>query len=142
MTSSSPNKLSRKSSRVSKARTITTSSLEETNVLASNNHSYTSSDVECSHLQPGYGLLDIDDPMRCDFRDGERVWVRLRESSEWVTGTVSGKGVRSTVTRDGEGVLYPVRYNRTKREYFAPQNGELKPDTPEIRHLLAAGGWL
>ncbi|KAH9855814.1 hypothetical protein C2E23DRAFT_551772 [Lenzites betulinus] len=142
MTTSSPNKLSRRSFRVSKARTAIVTPLERRDVPAGGNNSESTSDAESSYLHPEYGLLDLDEPLRCEFRHGERVWVKLRESSEWVAGTISGNGVRSGVTRDGEGVLYPVRYNKTKRDYFAPQNGELKPDTPEVTQLLQAGGWL
>ncbi|KAI0641151.1 hypothetical protein C8Q79DRAFT_919781, partial [Trametes meyenii] len=79
----------------------------------------------------------------CRLQDGEHVWIRLTESSDWIPGVVSGKAVRTSATREGQGTLYAVRYNRTKREYFAPQNGELKPDIPEIRELLVAGGgWI
>ncbi|CDO74812.1 hypothetical protein BN946_scf185001.g60 [Trametes cinnabarina] len=105
-------------------------------------HSDASSDAEFSRSHPEYGLLDLDEPIKCSFHDGENVWVRLKDSAEWVSGVVAGKGARTAATRDGEGVAYPVRYNKMKRDYFAPQNGELKPDTPEVRELLAADdGW-
>ncbi|KAI8983223.1 hypothetical protein BD414DRAFT_490287 [Trametes punicea] len=114
-------------------------------ISPSSSQSDASSDTDSSQSHPEYGLLDLDEPMRCTFQDGESVWVKLKDSSEWVRGVVSGKGARTAATRDvspGEGVAFPVRYNKTKRDYFAPQNGEVKPDTPEVRELLAAGGWL
>ncbi|KAI0358791.1 hypothetical protein OH77DRAFT_1447893 [Trametes cingulata] len=129
-------------SKASKAHEASDSSPKQRRQTLSRETSDTSSDAESSVSHPEYGLLDLDEPMRCTFQDGEQVWVKLRESSEWVAGVVSGKGARTGATRDGEGVLYPVRYSKAKREYFSPQNGELKPDTPEVRELLAAGGWL
>lgn len=39
---------------------------------------------------------------------------------------------------------YQVQFgtNGRLRKYFAPLNGEMKPDTPETRELLLAGGWI
>ncbi|KAJ3013554.1 hypothetical protein NUW54_g1529 [Trametes sanguinea] len=108
-------------------------------------HSDASSDAESSHSHHEYGLLDLDEPMKCSFREGESVWIRLKDSAHWVPGALSVKGARTTATREGTGVAYPVQYKKdgkTRRDYFAPQNGELKPDTPEVRELLAEGGWL
>lgn len=50
-----------------------------------------------------------------------------------------------------ECVYYPVHYtycpgrgraHKTERRFFAPLNGDMKPDTPHVRALLRAGGWL
>ncbi|OSD05645.1 hypothetical protein PYCCODRAFT_1464992 [Trametes coccinea BRFM310] len=108
-------------------------------------HSDASSDAESSHSHHEYGLLDLDEPMKCSFHEGESVWIRLKDSAHWVRGTLSVKGPRTTATREGTGFAYPVQYEKDgkiRRDYFAPQNGELKPDTPEVRQLLADGGWL
>lgn len=32
-------------------------------------------------------------------------------------------------------------YGQRRRKYFAPLNGDIKPDTPAIRALLQEGGW-
>ncbi|KAI0638831.1 hypothetical protein C8Q77DRAFT_9222 [Trametes polyzona] len=142
----SPSKLSRKTSRAAKARSASASSSSSQSpggrTAASPSSSEPSSDAESTHSHPEYGLLDLDEPLRCGFQDGESVWVRPKDSEEWIPGVVSGKGARTGATRDGEGTLYPVRYRKTKREYFSPQNGNVKPDTPEVRSLLVAGGWL
>lgn len=42
----------------------------------------------------------------------------------------------------GDGLFWPVTYNRNKRRYAAPLNGELKPDTPPIRKMLEEAGIL
>lgn len=41
-----------------------------------------------------------------------------------------------------EGLFYPVVFNDKIRKYFAPLNGEIKPDTIHVRHLLKDAGWL
>ncbi|KAH9891260.1 hypothetical protein C8Q73DRAFT_792683 [Cubamyces lactineus] len=140
----SPTQTARRASRASKTQEVAQTSpmRKRRNTINRSDHTDSSSDAESSHSHPEYGLLDLDEPIKCTFQDGESVWIKLKDSAEWVPGVVSGKGARAAATRDGEGMRYPVRYNKTKREYFAPQNGELKPDTPEVRELLAAGGWL
>ncbi|EIW65242.1 uncharacterized protein TRAVEDRAFT_104242, partial [Trametes versicolor FP-101664 SS1] len=86
---------------------------------------------------------DLDDPVQCEFQHGEQVWIKVKEPcEEWVRGEVSGIGRRTTSTRVVTGMLYSVRYKETKRAMFSPQNGVLKPDTQQVRDLLAAGGWL
>lgn len=43
-----------------------------------------------------------------------------------------------------QGFYYPVNFGSKNhlRKYFAPMNGEIKPDTEEVRLLLREGGWL
>lgn len=44
-----------------------------------------------------------------------------------------------------EGIFYPAVYRPGKanlRKYFAPLNGEIKPDTPRTRMLLRDAGLL
>ena len=40
-----------------------------------------------------------------------------------------------------QGFYYPVNFGQL-RKYFAPMNGEIKPDRNEVRILLRNGGWL
>jgi hypothetical protein len=48
----------------------------------------------------------------------------------------------AVVCRQKEGLFYPVIFNDKIRKYFAPLNGEIKPDTPHVRGLLKEAGWL
>lgn len=43
-----------------------------------------------------------------------------------------------------QGFYYPVNFGLKKhlRKFFAPMNGEIKPDTEEVRLLLRDYGWL
>ena len=43
-----------------------------------------------------------------------------------------------------QGFYYPVNFglNNHLRKYFAPMNGEIKPDSEEVRLLLRDSGWL
>lgn len=41
-----------------------------------------------------------------------------------------------------EGLYYPVVFCDKLRKYFAPLNGEIKPDTLHVRGLLKQAGWL
>ncbi len=42
------------------------------------------------------------------------------------------------------GFYYPVVFgsNQQLRKYFSPLNGEMKPDSYDVRELLRRGGWL
>ena len=42
------------------------------------------------------------------------------------------------------GFFYPVCFGpkMNTRKYFAPLNGDLKPDTEEVRELLKESGWV
>ena len=91
-------------------------------------------------------------------QSGDPVWIRA-SSGDWQSGVVSGQ-VRIGQTRQvsrfratallplthlptqKEGLFYPVIYGDKVRKYFAPQNGEIKPDTPQTRRLLEEAGWL
>ncbi|GBE78698.1 hypothetical protein BKA93DRAFT_824784 [Sparassis latifolia] len=84
---------------------------------------------------------DLDEPLSWAFQDGDPVWVKTEEG-EWLQGTVNGKSTRRGATRQKEGVFFPVSFRISSRKYFAPLNGDVKPDTPEVRRLLLEGGWL
>jgi len=49
----------------------------------------------------------------------------------------------STMKRK-QGLYYPVNFGTrfNVRKYFAPLNGEIKPDTEEVRELLRLSDWL
>ena len=46
-----------------------------------------------------------------------------------------------TTVHQGEGLFWLVVFNNKFRKYFAPLNGEIKPDTPHTRKLLDEAGW-
>ncbi|KAI0089874.1 hypothetical protein BDY19DRAFT_888678, partial [Irpex rosettiformis] len=71
---------------------------------------------------------------------GQSVWVKIDE--EWIPGVISGGSTRSVQARGTDGLSFPVVYGQLKRRYFAPLNGDIKPDTPTVRILLQEGGWL
>ncbi|KAI0344239.1 hypothetical protein BDW22DRAFT_1142548 [Trametopsis cervina] len=83
---------------------------------------------------------DLDESLSYPFQDGQSVWVRV--DTEWEPGVISGKRTQKTNTRSSEGLAFPVAYGQRKRKYFAPLNGDIKPDTPTVRALLQEGGWL
>ncbi|GBE78699.1 hypothetical protein SCP_0115900 [Sparassis crispa] len=79
------------------------------------------------------------------FEPGDYVWVRAPHGS-WLPGQVTRQPphIRRTHSGDKECVYYSVEYRHraTFRRYFAPMNGEMKPDTARVRELLKEGGWL
>ncbi|KAK0197919.1 hypothetical protein F5146DRAFT_1017467 [Armillaria mellea] len=83
---------------------------------------------------------DIDEPWPYMFQAGDRVWIRTA-GGIWHPGKVCGQ-TRKGQTREKEGLFYPVVFNEKLRKYFAPLNGEIKPNTRHIRGLLAEAGWL
>ncbi|KIL62196.1 hypothetical protein M378DRAFT_166046 [Amanita muscaria Koide BX008] len=86
-------------------------------------------------------LFDLDEGRPYTFESGDLVWVKT-SGGDWYIGRVSGLTRRKGPTREGEGIFYPVTFFDGKvRKYFAPLNGEIKPDTEEVRALLKAGGW-
>ncbi|KAF5376890.1 hypothetical protein D9615_007227 [Tricholomella constricta] len=73
---------------------------------------------------------DINDPWPYTFHQHDIVWVRT-VGGNWHSGRVSGLTTRKGQTRQKEGLFYPVLFNKDKiRKYFAPLNGEIKPDNP------------
>ncbi|KAF8816632.1 hypothetical protein BYT27DRAFT_7076590, partial [Phlegmacium glaucopus] len=72
------------------------------------------------------------------------VWVRTKESN-WCYGRVTGRQIRVGQTRHSkQGLYYPVNFGSKNnvRKYFAPMNGEIKPDSDEVRLLLEDAGWI
>ncbi|KAK0207858.1 hypothetical protein DFS33DRAFT_387452 [Desarmillaria ectypa] len=84
---------------------------------------------------------DLDEPWPYMFQAGDRVWIRTA-GGNWHPGKVSGQTTRKGQTREKEGLFYPVVFNEKLRKYFAPLNGEIKPNNRHIRCLLADAGWL
>lgn len=100
-------------------------------------------------------------------QNGDPVWIKT-EDGEWLQGTISGSNTRKGATRQvrrlsvcssvsllltacgnafcavpqKEGVFFPVAFRHNARKYFAPLNGDIKPDSVEVRRLLSEGGWL
>ncbi|KAI0005317.1 hypothetical protein BJV74DRAFT_803360 [Russula compacta] len=98
-------------------------------------------DLEADSLDPGPD--DLDDPWPYTFRTGDSVWIRT-EGGNWHPGKVSSNNVKRGPTRQKEGLFYPVIFGASTRirKYFAPLNGEIKPDTPRTRILLRQAGRL
>jgi len=86
----------------------------------------------------------LDDLVEYPFKDGDTVWVRTAEEN-WLHGKVTGKNIRRGQTRRSmTGFFYPVCFGpkMKTRKYFAPLNGDMKPDTEEVRDLLKESGWI
>ncbi|KZT08953.1 uncharacterized protein LAESUDRAFT_723255 [Laetiporus sulphureus 93-53] len=105
---------------------------------------YDSASSRASDYQP----LDLDEPISYTFQNGDPVWVRT-DDGEWIQGIISGSSTRRASIRQlarervqKEGVFFPVAFGRSSRRYFAPLNGDVKPDNAEVRRLLSEGGWL
>ncbi|KAG7090584.1 hypothetical protein E1B28_009690 [Marasmius oreades] len=84
---------------------------------------------------------DLDDGWGYTFQAGESVWVRTA-GGNWLRGKVCGDITRKGRTRTTEGLFYPVKFDNKLRKYFAPLNGEIKPDTPHTRRLLKEAGYV
>ncbi|KAI0809095.1 hypothetical protein BC629DRAFT_1481941 [Irpex lacteus] len=113
----------------------------------SSNSGSSTSDLPNTFTSHGYpennlevAVDDLDESLSYFFADGQSVWVRIDE--EWIPGVISGKRTQSIHARGSEGLSFPVMYGQHKRKYFAPLNGDIKPDTPDVRVLLQEGGWL
>ncbi|PFH48219.1 hypothetical protein AMATHDRAFT_66051 [Amanita thiersii Skay4041] len=103
---------------------------------------YSWSDAESDDGYIESDLLDLNETRPYKFQSGDSVWVRTT-GGDWYPGKVSGLIRRKGRTREGEGIFYPVTFFHGKvRKYFAPLNGDIKPDTEHVRSLLKAGGWL
>jgi len=91
-----------------------------------------------------FEFIDLDEPHEYPFKDQDPVWVRTKEDN-WCYGQVTGRSIRVGHTRySKQGFYYPVNFGVKNhlRKYFAPMNGEIKPDTEEVRLLLRESGWL
>ncbi|KAF8174734.1 hypothetical protein BJ912DRAFT_989618 [Pholiota molesta] len=95
-----------------------------------------------SLLESGFETLD--EACEYPFKDQDPVWVRTK-GDKWTFGKVSGRIIRKGPTRyQQHGLFYHVNFGPkyNVRKYFAPMNGEIKPDTEAIRRLLRDEGWL
>ncbi|KIY65258.1 hypothetical protein CYLTODRAFT_424499 [Cylindrobasidium torrendii FP15055 ss-10] len=101
---------------------------------------YESSESESDEPEPA----SIDEPWAYNFRPGDRVWIRTA-GGHWYRGRVSGqqtrKGSIQQRTTASEGFFYSVVFNDKLRKYFAPMNGDIKPDNRHTRQLLARAGF-
>ncbi|KIY62207.1 hypothetical protein CYLTODRAFT_361836 [Cylindrobasidium torrendii FP15055 ss-10] len=85
---------------------------------------------------------DLDESWPYTFRAGDRVWVRIAED-DWRSGEIFGNKTKSGPTREKEGTFYPVVLTTNRvRKWFAPLNGDIKPDSTHIRRLLDDAGLL
>ncbi|KAF8878427.1 hypothetical protein BD779DRAFT_1628519 [Infundibulicybe gibba] len=84
---------------------------------------------------------DLDEAWPYAFAPGEQVWIRTA-GGNWHPGRVSGMTTRSGQTREKMGLFYPVVFCDKIRKYFAPLNGEIKPDNSHVRALLEEAGWI
>ncbi|EPS98081.1 hypothetical protein FOMPIDRAFT_1024790 [Fomitopsis schrenkii] len=104
-----------------------------------------SSDDEFERASPAssieYQPEELDEPLTWAFKNGDPVWIKT-EDGEWLQGTISGSNTRKGATRQKEGIFFPVAFRHNARKYFAPLNGDVKPDSVEVRRLLSEGGWL
>ncbi|KAG6333199.1 hypothetical protein ID866_5890 [Astraeus odoratus] len=82
---------------------------------------------------------ELEEPWPYRFKSGDEVWVRT-PGGHWYRGRVVGQAKQGK-TRQGEGLFWLVVFNNKLRKYFAPLNGEMKPDTPHTRKLLEDAGW-
>ncbi|PCH33097.1 hypothetical protein WOLCODRAFT_134896 [Wolfiporia cocos MD-104 SS10] len=144
MPSSSRSPQSRKSSRrCQRARPLRKAASESSSTDSSDltSISDTESDLpsptSCNSYQPD----ELDEPITYMFQNGDAVWIKT-EDGEWTQGTISGSNTRKGATRQKEGLFFPVAFNHNSRRYFAPLNGDIKPDNAEVRRLLSEGGWL
>ncbi|KAG0707231.1 hypothetical protein DFH29DRAFT_897766 [Suillus ampliporus] len=71
------------------------------------------------------------------FQRGDRVWVRSTDYY-WHLGTVSSSQPVAGRTMTGDGLFWRIDYDRNKRRWVAPLDGEVKPDTEHTRQLLKA----
>ncbi|KDR68738.1 hypothetical protein GALMADRAFT_78103, partial [Galerina marginata CBS 339.88] len=74
----------------------------------------------------------------------DEVWIRTKEYN-WCFGKVVGRAIRVGQTRHRkQGFYYPVNFGSKQnvRKYFAPLNGEIKPNTKAVRQLLIQEGWI
>ncbi|KAG6888966.1 hypothetical protein C0992_006923 [Termitomyces sp. T32_za158] len=86
--------------------------------------------------------LELDEAWSYIFQSGESVWVKT-VGGNWRQGRVTGQTTRKGATRQSkEGLYYPVVFDGKIRKYFAPLNGEIKPDTVHTQRLLKEAGWL
>ncbi|KAG6910635.1 hypothetical protein DXG01_009144 [Tephrocybe rancida] len=100
------------------------------------------SDSDCTL----YELLpsELDEAWPYTFEKDEAVWVKAA-GGNWCSGHIVSNKTRTGPTRQKEGMFYQVQFmnNKTKiRKYFAPLNGEVKPDSAHTQRLLKEAGWL
>ncbi|KAF8555939.1 hypothetical protein OG21DRAFT_1410124 [Imleria badia] len=86
---------------------------------------------------------ELNEPWPYRFNSGQGVWIYASDG-EWHPGKVVGQ-VKKGKTRSDEGLYWcaEFRIGRTKvRKWFAPLNGDIKPDTEHTQQLLLDAGWL
>ncbi|TFY52509.1 hypothetical protein EVJ58_g9978 [Rhodofomes roseus] len=120
----------------------TSSSADSTELAA---RSSSDDDDEFERASPStsieYQPEELDEPISWTFKNGDPVWIKT-EDGEWLQGAIAGANTRKGATRQKEGLFFPVAFRHNSRKYFAPLNGDIKPDNAEVRRLLSEGGWL
>ncbi|KAF9560244.1 hypothetical protein CPC08DRAFT_636812 [Agrocybe pediades] len=76
----------------------------------------------------------------------DKVWVRTGKEI-WCSGKICRKGFRvgqTRVSRTNKGFYYHVQFGSRMhlRKFFAPMNGEIKPNTEAVRQILEQEGWI
>ncbi|KAJ2914427.1 hypothetical protein MD484_g5984, partial [Candolleomyces efflorescens] len=97
-----------------------------------------SASASSSPLRPGSEESDADDIRIIDVTKVVS-WQDLRQRTE-LDDPVDYKFQDTILTAD----YYQVQFgtNGKLRKYFAPLNGEMKPDDRHVREMLLAGGWI
>ncbi|KAF9229841.1 hypothetical protein BS17DRAFT_772005 [Gyrodon lividus] len=85
---------------------------------------------------------ELDEPWPYRFKSGEPVWV-CASNGQWCRGKVIGQPKKGK-TRSDEGLFWCVEFHIVNRfrKWFAPLNGDIKPDTPHTYQLLEDAGWV
>ncbi|KAH0838755.1 hypothetical protein J3R83DRAFT_7129 [Lanmaoa asiatica] len=86
---------------------------------------------------------ELDEPWPYRFKSGESVWI-CASDGEWYRGKVVGQAKQGK-TRSDDGLFWCVEFRVVRsrvRKWFAPLNGDIKPDTQHTHQLLSDAGWL
>ncbi|CAK5265547.1 unnamed protein product [Mycena citricolor] len=90
----------------------------------------------------------LDAPRICLFTVDQVVWFK-NYLGEWQRGKIyaspaapQGRRIRASDNHIYWNVIYVNPSGHKLRRWFTPVNGDIKPDTPDIRALLNDGGWL
>ncbi|KAL1731112.1 hypothetical protein EV714DRAFT_271995 [Schizophyllum commune] len=90
-----------------------------------------------------YQALSLDDVYGYEFKPGQQVWVRDADGL-WHLARTTSKAPKVAPARFKDGLYYTavwLDHDRARKPCtYAPQNGDIKPDTPHIRRLLLEEG--
>ncbi|TRM65175.1 hypothetical protein BD626DRAFT_556353 [Schizophyllum amplum] len=92
-----------------------------------------------------YHALTLDDVYGYKFETNEQVWIRDPQGM-WRLANITPKAPKAGPARYKDGLYYSavlIDQERARKPcLYAPQNGDIKPDTPHIRRLLLEEGYL